>query len=129
MLDRLDYLRALELSTPDARLHPNRLRQLARRRGQYPAEALTRFAPGQRYTFLAAYLPELTASMTDQALDRLDKLLGALLRTGERKQEHHFQVNARVLNANLTVLAIAGNAFLVARRDGLDRHVCACNRA
>src|SRR5215204_1155874 len=42
VLDRLAALRRLELPAADARLHPNRLRQLARRCGQYPAQPLGR---------------------------------------------------------------------------------------
>src|SRR5438874_2284888 len=50
----------------------------------------------------------------------LDKILGELLRKGERKQEARFQTNARALNGYLTVLITASDALLTARRDGLD---------
>ncbi len=120
VLDRLAYLRALAVPTPDQRLHPNRLRQLAQRCGQYAAQPLARFADDQRHVFLAACLPDLAASLTDQALDMLDKMLGELLRKGEKKQERHFQVNVRALNANLVVLTAASDALLGARRDGVE---------
>jgi hypothetical protein len=120
VLDRLIYLRGLDLPTPDGLLHPNRLRQLASRCGQYAAQPLARFAADQRHTLLAAYLPDLSASLTDQTLDMLDKILDELVRKGNKKQERHFQSNVRALNANLAVLAIAGDALLTARRDGLE---------
>ena len=120
VLDRLAYVRALKLPAPDGRLHPNRLRQRASRCGQYAAQPLTRFAADQRHTLLAAYLPDLSASLIDQTLDMLDKMLDELVRKGNNKQERHFQSNVRALNANLAVLTTASDALLVARRDGLE---------
>lgn len=49
VLERLGYLRGLGLPAPDPRLHPNRLRQVARRCAQYPVQPLTRFAAAHRY--------------------------------------------------------------------------------
>jgi len=120
VLDRLIFLRELKLPEPDQRLHPNRLRQLARRCAQYPVDSLVQFAPTRRWALLAAYLPDLQADLTDQALDMLDKILGELLRKGERKQEARFQTNAKALNGYLTVLIAASDALLTARRDGRD---------
>src|SRR5205823_1476361 len=74
----------------------------------------------QRHSLLAAYLPDLATSLTDQTLDMLDKILDELVRKGNKKQERHFQSNVRALNANLAVLATAGDALLTARRDGLE---------
>ena len=120
VLERLGYLRGLGLPAPDPQLHPNRLRQLARRCAQYPVQPLARFAAAHRYALLAAYLPDLLADLTDQALDMLDKLLGELLRKGERKQEAHFHTNAKLLNSHLAVLTAAGEALLTARREDRD---------
>jgi hypothetical protein len=120
VLERLAYLCALELPTPNGRVHPNRLRQLASRCGQYAAQPLARFAADQRHTLLAAYLPDLSASLTDQTLDMLDKILDELVRKGKKKQERYFQTNVRALNANLIVLANAGDALLAAWREGLE---------
>jgi len=120
ILERLDAVRALAVPAPDAHLHPNRLRQLARRCAQYPAQPLAKFANDRRHALLAAYLPDLATDLTDQALDMHDKLLGELLRKGERKQDQHFQVNVQALNTSLAVLTTAGEAFLTARREGLE---------
>jgi hypothetical protein len=49
-----------------------------------------------------AYLSELSQNLTGQALDQFDKLLGELMRKGERRQEQHFRLNARKLNSHLT---------------------------
>jgi TnpA family transposase len=120
VVERLTFLRGLGLPEPDRRLHPNRLRQLARRGAQYPVQSLAQFSPPQRQVLFAAYLPDLRVELTDQALDMLDKLLGELLRKGERKQESHFQTNAKVLNRHLMVLTAASDALLIARREGRD---------
>jgi hypothetical protein len=85
VLERLAYVGSLELPTPDKRLHPNRLRQLAARGAQYAAQPLARFAADQRHCLLSAYLPDLSASLTDQALDMLDKILDELVRKGNKK--------------------------------------------
>jgi len=49
-----------------------------------------------------------------------DKMLGELLRKGERKQEIHLQGNAKPMNYSLTVLVRAAKAFLKADAEGLD---------
>jgi hypothetical protein len=120
VLERLAYAYSLGLPTPDRQVHPNRLRQLASRGAQYAAQPLARFAADQRHCLLAGYLRDLSATLTDQALDMLHKILDELVRKGKKKQERHFQSNVRALNANLAVLTSAGDALLAARRDGLD---------
>lgn len=120
VLERLAFVRALHLPSPSARLHPHRRRQLARRCAQYEAQPLAKLAPDRRHTLLAAYLVELGPDLTDQALDMFDKMMGELVRKGERKQDLHLHRHARTLNASLHVLTTATDAFLTARRDGLD---------
>ena len=58
-----------------------------------------------------AHLFELSQDLTDQALDQFDRLLGELMRKGERRQEKHFRLNARALNSHLAVLTKATEAF------------------
>ena len=65
----------------------------------------------QRHCLLSAYLPDLAATLTDQTLDMMDKILDELVRKGKRKQEPHFQSNVGALNANLAVLTTAGDAL------------------
>jgi len=120
VLERLAFVRGLGLPVTTARLHPNRLRQLARRCAQYEAQPLAKLAPDRRHTLLTAYLVELGPDLTDQALDMFDKMMGELVRKGERKQDLHLHRHARTLNASLHVLTTAADAFLTARRDGLD---------
>lgn len=79
-----------------------------------------KFKTDRRHALLVAHLFELSQDLTDQALDQFDKLLGELMRKGERKQEKHFRMNARQLNRNLATLTRAAEAFLQAKAEGAD---------
>ncbi len=120
IVERLLFLRGLELPTLPPTLHQNRILQLARKCSKYQTQPLLKFAAERRYALLVAHLFELSQDLTDQALDQFDKLLGELMRKGERCQEKHFHVNARKLNSHLTVLTRAAEAFLLARTEGND---------
>ena len=84
VLERLAYVGSLKLPSLDSRLHPNRVRQLAARGGQYAAQPLARFTSDQRYCLLGAYLPDLAANLTEQALDMLDKVLQTSFTSSDR---------------------------------------------
>ena len=120
IVDRLLFVRKLTLPPIPQELHQNRVLQLARKCSKYQAQPLLKFKAEKRYALLLAHLFELSQDLTDQALDQFDKLLGDLLRKGERKQEKHFRVNARKLNSHLRVLTKAAEAFLHARAEGDD---------
>jgi TnpA family transposase len=114
------FLRKLELPGIPPALHQNRILQLARKCSKYQTQPLLKFKAERRYALLVAHLFELSQDLTDQALDQFDKLLGELMRKGERRQEKHFHLNARKLNSHLTVLTKAAEAFLQARTEGED---------
>ena len=120
IVEHLLFLRGLELPAIPPALHQNRVLQLARKCNKYQAQPLLKFKAERRHALLVAHLFELSQDLTDQALDQFDKLLGELMRKGERRQEQHFQVNARKLNSHLTVLTRAAEAFLHAREEGAD---------
>ena len=92
--ERLLFLRGLELPAIPPTLHQNRVLQLARKCSKYQTQPLLKFTDERRHARLLAHLFELSQDLTDQALDQFDKLLGELMRKGERRQEQHFQVNA-----------------------------------
>jgi len=120
LVERLLFLRGLALPAMPTTLHQNRVLQLARKCSKYQAQPLLNFKPDQRHALLVAYLFELSQDLTDQALDQFDKLLGELLRKGERRQETHLRLNARKMNSHLTILTKAADAFLQARTAGQD---------
>jgi TnpA family transposase len=120
LVERLLFLRELSLPALPITLHQNRVLQLARKCSKYQAQPLLNFSRDRRHALLVAYLFELSQDLTDQALDQFDKLLGELLRKGERRQEKHLQINSRKMNSDLTILTKATEAFLKARSEGSD---------
>jgi TnpA family transposase len=120
VVERLLYLRELSLPALPIALHQNRVLQLARKCSKYQAQPLLNFSRDRRHALLVAYLFELLQDLTDQALDQFDKLLGELLRKGERRQEKQLQMNSRQMNSHLTIFTKATEAFLKARTQGND---------
>ncbi len=120
IVERLLFLRGLGLPALPPTLHQNRVLQLARKCSKYQTQPLLKFKAERRHALLMAHLFELAQDLTDQALDQFDRLLGELMRKGERRQEKHFRLNARMLNSHLAVLTKATEAFLVARTEGED---------
>jgi TnpA family transposase len=120
LVERLLYLRELSLPALPITLHQNRVLQLARKCSKYQAQPLLNFSRDRRHALLVAYLFELSQDLTDQALDQFDKLLGELLRKGERRQEKQLQMNSRQMNSHLTIFTKATEAFLKARTEGND---------
>lgn len=74
---RLQRIRALGLDPAVARgVHQNRLLRLAREGARHSPYFLQRFPPERRYATLVAFLLEAGASLTDQALELHDRLIG-----------------------------------------------------
>src|SRR5262249_38653018 len=120
LIERLSFLRDLSLPALPVTLHQNRVLQLARKCSKYQAQPLLNLPRDRRHALLVAYLFELSQDLTDQALDQFDRLLGELLRKGERRQEKHLRMNSRKMNSHLTILTTAMEAFLQARTEGHD---------
>jgi TnpA family transposase len=121
IVERLLFIRELDLPPVPTTLHQNRVLHLARKCSKLSAQPLLKIASRKRrYSLLLTYLHELSQDFTDQALDQFDKLLADLLRKGERKQDKHMRVNARKINAHLTILTRAAEAFLASVEEGSD---------
>jgi hypothetical protein len=80
IVERLLFLRGLELPAVSPALHQNRILQLARKCSKYQTQPLLKFTAERRHALLVAHLFELSQDLTDQALDQFDKLLGELMR-------------------------------------------------
>jgi uncharacterized protein DUF4158 len=85
LIERLSFLRDLSLPALPVTLHQNRVLQLAHKCSKYQAQPLLNLPRDRRHALLVAYVFELSQDLTDQALDQFDKLLGELLRKGERR--------------------------------------------
>lgn len=66
------------------RIHANRLRRLAHEGEQYTPQFLERFDPLRRYATLVAYLLDMTATLTDTALEMHDHIMGLLFKQGQK---------------------------------------------
>lgn len=91
IVERLLFLRGLDLPALPQTLHQNRVLQLARKCTKYQPQPLLKFKAERRHALLMAHLFELSQDLTDQALDQFDRLLGELMRKGERRQEKHLE--------------------------------------
>lgn len=120
LVERLVFLRELSLPALPMTLHQNRILQLARKCSKYQAQPLLNLPRDRRHSLLVTHLFELSQDLTDQALDQFDRLLGELLRKGERRQEKHLRINSRKMNSHLTIFTKASEAFLLARATGDD---------
>ena len=115
LVERLLFLRELALPALPTTLHQNRILQLARKCSKYQAQPLLNLPQDRRQALLVTHLFELSQDLTDQALDQFDRLLGELLRKGERRQEKHLRINPRKMNSHLSIFTKAAEAFLLAR--------------
>ncbi len=120
LVERLVFLRELSLPALPTTLQQNRILQLARNCSKYQAQPLLNLPRDRRHALLVTHLFELSQDLTDQALDQFDRLLGELLRKGERRQEKHLRINSRKMNSHLTIFTKASEAFLLARAAGND---------
>ena len=121
LLDRLAYLRDINLPGRPANVHLTRWRQLAQRGKRYRPQALANLTDHkERESILCAYLFELNKALIDQVLDMFDRWLSDLVRKGRNKQSKYLHQNVKQLNRDLNTLAFAMEAFLEAKQNGTD---------
>jgi hypothetical protein len=69
----------------------------------------------RRHAARVASVLDVTASLTDQAIDLFDRLVGAMFRKAEGRQARAFQAEARAINEKVRLYARIGAALIVAR--------------
>ena len=120
VLDRLEYLRNLQLKVDVSSIHPRRLRQLARIGARYEARSFRRFKEEQRYGILVAYLINLIQDLTDQAIEINDKVINIFFRKGKKAQENMQKENGKALNQKLLRFVDLTTVLLEAKAKGDD---------
>lgn len=121
LIERINYLDALELPARPAAVHPKRFRQLAQRGEQYRPQPLTRLVDeNERLALLFTQLVMRRQRLIDQLLDMFDRWLLDLAGKGRRRQRHHLHRNITTLNRDLNTLTAAIDAFLSAKTEGKD---------
>ena len=118
---QLETIRALGLNPDVARqVHQTRLVRLAREGARYSPQFLQRFAPERRYATLVAFLLETGASLTDQALELHDRLIGQYHSQTQQTHADQFQQSGRAINEKVRLYASVGTAVITARQEAGD---------
>ncbi len=123
VIERLDYIRNLQLNIDMRSIHPNRLRQLSRLGSRYEPQSFRRFHEAKRYTVLVAYLLELSQDLVDQAFEIHDKQNLTLQSKGRKQQEEIQKQNGKAVNEKIIHYADFGAALIKARDEGIDPFV------
>jgi Domain of unknown function (DUF4158) len=120
-LERLTFLRSLGIPiTWSARLHQNRLVQIAREGANTDVTHLRAFSPDRRYATLVAGVLDAMTVLTDEALEMHERFLGQQFKKAERRHLGKFQENGKAINDTLKRYAALGRALIDARTRNVD---------
>ncbi|WP_349772230.1 Tn3 family transposase [Brevibacillus borstelensis] len=123
VIERLEYIRSLQLNINTKSIHPNRLRQLSRLGSRYEPQSFRRFHEAKRCTVLVAYLLDLSQDLVDQAFEIHDKQILTLQSKGRKQQEEIQKQNGKAVNEKVVHYADLGAALIKARDEGIDPFV------
>ena len=101
-------------------IHNNRLVGLAREGEKTTPQHLRRFDHEHRHAMLVAHLSGRIGSLTDEALDMHDRLMGELLGKGEKTRDANFHKRGKAINEKVGLYAGVGKALIAARESGED---------
>lgn len=121
MIERLEYVRAIGIESGRGHLvHQARLSQLAREAGRTTVQHVAGYERQRRYATLVAITLDSTASLTDQAIDLFDRLVGTMFRKAEGRHTRAFQADARAINEKVRLYARVGAALIAAHDNKRD---------
>jgi TnpA family transposase len=121
LIERLDHVRAVGLDPARGhRMHQARLAQLAREAGRTTAQHIADYERQRRHATLVAVTLDLIASLTDQAIDLFDRLIGTMFRKAESRYARAFQADGRAINEKVRLYARVGAALIAARDNKQD---------
>ena len=101
-------------------IHQTRLAQLAREASRTTTQHIAGYERRRRHATLVAVSLDLSARLTDHALDLFDRLIGAMFLKAERRQARAFQADAKAINEKVHSYARIGGALIAAREDKQD---------
>lgn len=73
------------------------------------------FERQRRLATLVAVVLDLSATITDEAIEMFDKMLGSLFRKSERRYAERFQQSAKAINEKVRQFALVGRALIEAK--------------
>ena len=121
LIERLDHVRAIGIDPARGhRVHQARLAQLAREAGRTTAQHIAGYERQRRHATLVAISAGPGASLTDQAIDLFDRLVGTMFRKAEGRHARAFQADARAINEKVRLYARVGAALIAAREAEQD---------
>ena len=121
VIERLEHVRAVGIDPSRGHLiHQARLSQLAREADKTTVQHVARFERQRRHATLVAITLDFTASLTDQAIDLFDRLVGGIFRKAEGRHARAFQADARAINEKVRLYARVGAALIAAQTDQQD---------
>ncbi|WP_199613867.1 Tn3 family transposase [Paenibacillus alkalitolerans] len=123
VIEKLEYIRDLQLQVDTNGIHPNRLRQLSKIGSRYEPHSFRRFNDPKKYAILVAYLLELIQDLTDLAFEIHDRQIMILLSKGRKAQEELQKQNGKSINEKVVHFADLGAALIKARSEGTDPFV------
>ena len=116
IIERLEHVRAVGIDPSRGHLiHQARLSQLAHKADKTTVQHVARFERQRRHATLVAITLDLGASLTDQAIDLFDRLIGGIFRKAEGRQARTFQADARAINEKVRLYARVGSALITAQ--------------
>ena len=121
LIDRLNRVRSLGIESERAtRVHQNYWLKLAREGGQSTVQHLAELEPLRRYATLTALALDLTATLTDEALNTFEHLVGKLFKKSERVHAEQFHASGKSINEKVRLYVQVGQALIEARSRGGD---------
>ncbi len=123
LIERLEHVRGIGIAPSRGHLvHQARLAQLAREAGRTTVQHVAGYERQRRHATLVAISLDLSASLTDQAVDLFERLVGAMFRKAEGRHARAFQADARAINEKVHLYARVGTALITAREDKQDAY-------
>jgi hypothetical protein len=101
-------------------VHQARLAQLAREAGRTTVQHVAGYERQRRHATLVAGALDLAASLTDQAVDLFDRLIGTMFRKADARHARAFQADGRAINEKVRLYARVGAALIAARDNQQD---------
>jgi hypothetical protein len=124
LIERLKHVRAIGIDPDRAtRVHQNYWIKLAREGGQSTAQHLADFEPLRRYATLTALALESMSTLTDEALNMFDRLVGRFFKKTERTHADQFHRSGKAINEKVRLYAQIGQALIAAKASGSDPFV------
>ena len=101
-------------------MHQSRLAQLAREAGRTTGQHVAGYERQRRHATLVAVALDLAGSLTDQAINLFDRLIGTMFRKADERHARAFQADGRAINEKVRLYARVGAALIAARDNKQD---------